>query len=172
MKFPGLLIAFSLVFLTLDGAQAARSVDSILDKNVVHAPGWEKLSHGNKVKVSAGDTLVAKPADAQYLDRVWSGDSDPELEAYLHDDSTDRSLYYSNHEVGFVEMDDWADMDVDELWQAYQEGAREQSRILGYTVTPMRWLVEPTLLANDSVAFYGLEVQFGGRGAAGQPRGV
>ena len=161
MRFAGLFATLGLVFLIVTSAEAARSVDRILDRNVVHTPGWEKLSHGNKVKVSVGDTLVAKPSDAQYLDRAWSGDSDPELEAYLYDDSTGRSLYYSNHEVGFVEMDDWAEMDVDELWQAYLEGAREQSRILGYQVTPLRWLVKPTLLTKDSVAFYGIEVQFG-----------
>lgn len=161
MKLSGLLAVIGLVTLTMGDAQAGTSVNGILDQNVVHTPGWEKLSHGNEVKVSGNDILVAKPADAQFLNRAWNGDSEPELEAYLYDDSTDRDLYFSHHEVGFVEMDDWADLDVDELWQSYLEGARDQSRVLGYRVTPLRWLVEPTLLADDSVAFYGLEVQFG-----------
>jgi len=60
-----------------------------------------------------------------------------------------------------VRMDDWDDLDVDELWQSYVEGAAAQSEQFGFEVKPLRWVIAPTLNREQAIAYYAIEAQFG-----------
>ena len=60
-----------------------------------------------------------------------------------------------------MKLDDWDELDVDELWESYVEGARDQSEQFGYEVRPLRWIIPPTLDRDGAVAYYAFEVKFG-----------
>jgi uncharacterized membrane-anchored protein len=87
------------------------------------------------------------------------GSIDPSLEAYWSSDEFE--LYFSYDPVGYVQMDDWDELDVDELWKSYLEGAKEQSPKYGHEVRPLGWVIRPTLDRVNSVAYYAVEAQFG-----------
>jgi uncharacterized membrane-anchored protein len=70
-------------------------------------------------------------------------------------------VYFAYDAVGYVGMEDWDDLDVDELWATYVEGTKEQSKQYGYQVRSLRWLIKPTLNRVNSVAYYAIEAQFG-----------
>lgn len=119
------------------------------------------------VSLESGGTLMAGDHDEVITDRDTldqisyqnSGDTDPTFEAYW--DRGVSSVFMNHHRSGFVQMDDWDELNVEELWDSYVEGAREQSEWLGYTVHPVRWVIEPTLNREAATAYYALEVQFG-----------
>lgn len=76
------------------------------------------------------------------------------------------SIYYSApEEIGHVNMDDWAEdvnSQIDEIWESYVEGAKEQSKRIGYDVVPLKWVQYPTLNKAAKVMTYGILVDFGG----------
>ncbi len=120
-----------------------------------------------KHALSNGATLITDEADEVLTDRAAldeisaqsQGEPDPTLEAYWG--SPEFEVYFNHEAVGYVEMDDWDELDVDDLWESYVEGAKEQSKLFGYEIRPLRWIVEPTLDRRSAVAYYALEVQFG-----------
>lgn len=76
------------------------------------------------------------------------------------------SIYYEAPEnVGHVNMDDWAEdvnSQIDEIWESYVEGSKEQSKRIGYEVTPLKWVQYPTLNKAAKVLTYGILIDFGG----------
>ncbi|MDH3475201.1 MAG: DUF2167 domain-containing protein [Rhodospirillales bacterium] len=114
-----------------------------------------------------GATLSADEADQVILDQETldqisvevAGGVDPTLEAYWA--RPDHEVYFNHEEVGYVKMDDWEDLDIDELWDSYVEGSKAQSKQFGYEVTPLRWVIQPTLNREKAVAYYAIELKFG-----------
>jgi uncharacterized membrane-anchored protein len=114
-----------------------------------------------------GATLSADEADQVVLDQETldqisvevAGGVDPTLEAYWA--RPDYEVYFNHEEVGYVKMDDWEDLDIDELWDSYVEGSKAQSEQFGYEVTPLGWVIEPTLNREKAVAYYAIELKFG-----------
>jgi uncharacterized membrane-anchored protein len=117
--------------------------------------------------LSNGATLIADEADEVLTDRAAldeistqsQGEPDPTLEAYWG--NAEFEVYLNHEAAGYVEMDDWDELDVEDLWESYVEGAKEQSKVFGFEIRPLRWVVEPTLDRRSAVAYYALEVQFG-----------
>jgi len=76
------------------------------------------------------------------------------------------SIYYgAAEEIGHVNMDDWTEdvnTQIDEIWDSYVEGAKAQSERIGYDVTPLRWVLYPTLNKAARVLTYGILLDFGG----------
>ena len=93
------------------------------------------------------------------ISRESQGSVDPSLEA--HWTTADFEVFFAYDPVGYVEMDDWDDLDVDDLWASYVDGAKEQSGVFGYEVRPLGWIIRPTLDRVNSVAYYAIEFQFG-----------
>lgn len=117
------------------------------------------LSNGATLTIDSADELVT---DRESLDEISissQGSVDPTLEAFWA--TPDLDVFLNNEPIGFVEMDDWDDLDVDALWESYVEGARNQSKEFGYEVKPLRWIIEPTLDTVNATAYYAFEVQFG-----------
>lgn len=76
------------------------------------------------------------------------------------------SIYYGPPEdIGHVNMDDWTEdvnAQIDEIWDSYVEGAKQQSERIGYPVTPVKWVLYPTLNKHARVMTYGILLDFGG----------
>lgn len=123
-------------------------------ETVVHT-----LSNGATLTTDAGDQVYV---DRETLDEISirsQGSADPSLEAFWATPELD--VFLNNEPVGYVEMDDWDELDVDALWESYVEGARAQSEEFGFEIKPLRWIIEPTLDQANATAYYALEVQFG-----------
>ena len=117
------------------------------------------LSNGGTLTADQADEVITDRATLDEISTNSQGEPDPTLEAYWG--SPEFEVYFNHEAIGYVRMDDWDELDVDELWESYVQGAREQSRLFGYDVKPLRWVVEPTLDREKAVAYYALEVQFG-----------
>ncbi len=118
-----------------------------------------QLSSGSILTTDATDDVITDRATLDQLSITSRGEPDPTLEAYWG--SPEFEVYFNYEAIGYVQMDDWDELDVDELWESYVEGAREQTKLFGYEVRPLRWIVQPTLDREKAVAYYALEVQFG-----------
>jgi len=76
------------------------------------------------------------------------------------------SIYYSPpEEIGYVDMEEWTDeanSQIDEIWESFVEGSKAQSERIGYEVTPVKWVLYPTLDKDTKVMTYGILLNFGG----------
>lgn len=76
------------------------------------------------------------------------------------------SIYYlPPEEIGYVDMEEWtedAKAQIDEIWQSYVEGAKAQSERIGFQITPLKWVLYPTLNQATKVMTYGILLDFGG----------
>ena len=118
-----------------------------------------ELSSGSVLTTDEADEVITDRATLDQLSITSRGEADPTLEAYWG--SPEFEVYFNYEAIGYVQMDDWDQLDVDDLWDSYVDGAKEQTRLFGYEVKPLRWIVEPTLDRDKAVAYYALEVQFG-----------
>jgi uncharacterized membrane-anchored protein len=117
------------------------------------------LSNGGTLTADQADEVITDRAALDEISTTSQGEPDPTLEAYWG--SPEFEVYFNHEAIGYVQMDDWDELDVDDLWDSYVEGAKEQTRLFGYEVKPLRWVIEPTLDREKAVAYYALEVQFG-----------
>jgi len=77
----------------------------------------------------------------------------------------DTIYYLPPEDIGYVDMEEWtedATGQIDEIWASFVEGARAQSERIGYAVTPLRWVLYPTLNKDTQVMAYGILLDFGG----------
>lgn len=123
-------------------------------EQVVHT-----LSNGVTLTTDAADEVVIDRETLDEISITSQGSVDPTLEAFWATSELD--VFLNNEPVGYVEMDDWDELDVEALWDSYVEGARGQSEEFGYEIRPLRWIIEPTLDQANATAYYALEVQFG-----------
>ena len=125
--------------------------------------GAERVLHplprGSVLTTDQGDEVVVDRDRLDAISRASQGSVDPSLEA--HWTTADFEVFFSYDPIGYVQMDDWDDLDVDDLWASYVEGAQDQSKVFGYEVRPLRWIIQPTLDHVNSVAYYAIEFQFG-----------
>ena len=117
------------------------------------------LPRGSVLATDQDDEVVLDRDQLDEISRQSQGNVDPSLEA--HWTTADFEVFFSYDPVGYVEMDDWDDLDVDDLWASYVDGADEQSEVFGYEVRPLGWIIPPTLDRRNSVAYYAIEFQFG-----------
>ncbi len=123
-------------------------------EQVVHT-----LSNGATLTTDAGDEVIVDRETLDEISVTSQGSADPTLEAFWATPELD--VFLNNEPIGYVEMDDWDELDVDALWDSYVEGARGQSETFGYEIKPLRWIIEPTLDQANATAYYAFEVQFG-----------
>ena len=122
-------------------------------------PVEHELSSGSVLTTDEADDVITDRATLDQLSTTSRGEPDPTLEAYWG--SPEFEVYFNYEGIGFVQMDDWDELDLGDLWESYVDGAKEQTKLFGYEVKPLRWIVEPTLDREKAVAYYALEVQFG-----------
>ncbi len=117
------------------------------------------LPRGSTLETDAAEFVTT---DRDTLDKVSiesQGSTDPSLEAYWSAPEFD--VYFSYDPVGYIKMDDWQDVNVEQLWASYVDGTKQQSKEIGANVRPLGWIIKPTLDRAHSVAYYAIEAQFG-----------
>jgi len=137
---------------------AAAGIFSVTASAGAHA-AEHMLPNGGTLSAGDGDEVITDRATLEEISIESQGSADPTLEAFWARDG--HSVYLNHESIGYVKMDDWDELDVDDLWESYVEGARAQSEQFGIEVRPLRWIVQPTLDQQAAVAYYALEVQFG-----------
>ncbi len=70
-------------------------------------------------------------------------------------------VYFEHMPVGYVPMGDWSELDADAVWNGYVAAAREPAGALDIRVTPLGWVIEPTLDRENAVAYYAIEARLG-----------
>jgi uncharacterized membrane-anchored protein len=126
-----------------------------VDATQIHHP----LPRGSVLITDQADEVVVDREQLNTISRESQGSVDPSLEA--HWTTADFEVFFAYDPVDYVQMDDWDDLDVDDLWASYVDGAKEQSEVFGYEVRPLGWIIRPTLDRVNSVAYYAIEFQFG-----------
>lgn len=67
---------------------------------------------------------------------------------------------------GYVKFDDWdndnSKDEINEIWNEVVEGSKEQSTVLGYDVTPVKWAVYPKLDKKKSYMYYAILINWNG----------
>ncbi len=70
-------------------------------------------------------------------------------------------VYFEHMPVGYVPMGDRSELDADAIWDSYVAAAREPAGSLDIRVTPLGWIIEPTLDPENAVAYYAIEARLG-----------
>lgn len=118
--------------------------------------------------ITAEGASMLLGADACAFDRLLNAQETCTTDAIVFplEGSVVASIYYAPpQEIGHVDMEAWTGdvaSQIDEIWQSYVEGSREQSERLGYEVTPVKWVLYPTLDKRAKVMTYGILLNFGG----------
>lgn len=118
--------------------------------------------------ITAEGAAMLQGADACTFDRLLNAEEVCTTDAVVFppEGSVIASIYYAPpQEIGYVDMEEWTDdasSRIDEIWQSYVEGSKEQSARLGYEVTPVKWVLYPTLDRRAKVMTYGILLNFGG----------
>ena len=162
-----LLAAISLSSFGLAFAQS--EADRVLDGLVSRAAdASEGVPLGNAM-VTAPGGIILKGEDACRYSANLNADEVCETSAIVFPPDgvrIDSIYYHPAQNIGHVNMDDWtADVNaqIDEIWESYREGAAAQSERIGYQVTPVKWVLYPTLDKDAKVMTYGVLFDFDGQ---------
>jgi len=119
-------------------------------------------------RIIASDGLLLQGEDACTFSSVLNADEVCDITAIMfpRDGVGIDSIYYSAPEdIGHVNMDDWTEdvtSQIDNIWDSYVEGAKAQSKRIGFDVVPLKWVLYPTLNKAAKVMTYGILLDFGG----------
>jgi uncharacterized membrane-anchored protein len=97
----------------------------------------------------------------------WSKADCPELENIIgnYRAGVDSVIIEKPNSQGYVKLDDWDEGDRDEqiksLWDELVESSKAQSKEVGETIQPVRWVVYPTLNKRKQTLVYAFLIQWG-----------
>ena len=158
------------VWMVLSLAPAAHAGDSsfpqtqqAVNAEIINLP-WEyelqkySLEKSNsQFKLSEGFALLRGDA-ARRFDFLTQGMEDPDTEALIYNQDTEIQLIFNYYPSGYVSMEDWEDLDADELLSQISENTdksnaeRTKHNIAGLSVGG--WLQKPRLNEdNNSVSW-------------------
>ena len=112
---------------------------------------------------------VLQGDDACTFDRLINAEESCAVDAIVfppEETAIDTIYYLPPAEIGYVDMEEWtedANNDIDAIWASFVEGAKAQSERIGYQVTPLKWVLYPTLNKDTKVMTYGILLDFGGQ---------
>jgi uncharacterized membrane-anchored protein len=128
----------------------------------------EGIEIGGATVTSAGGWAMQHDEACEF-NRLLNGDHDAcSILAILvppDEIGIDSIYYYSGEDVGHVDMEEWtgdARSEIDNLWDSYVAGTKEQGEILGETIEPLRWVLYPTLNKERGIMTYGILISFDG----------
>jgi len=131
----------------------------------------EDVSDGQTVDsatISALDGHILKGEKACTFSHLLNADEYCNVSAIVfpREGTAIDTIYYTPPaEIGYVNMDDWTEdvrSQIDEIWESYVQGSREQSQRIGFNVEPVKWVLYPTLDKTAKVMTYGILLNFGG----------
>lgn len=164
----GLVVALALGFAmssaaALDEQQQAQ-LGALLE-------GASDVSGGTRVgqaKITAWDGRLLRGEAACEFSRILNADEVCTTEAIVFPPRSSGidSIYYGTpEEIGYVDMSEWTDdatAQIDAIWQDFVAASKAQSARIGFEVTPLKWVLYPTLDKQAKVMTYGFLMDFGG----------
>jgi uncharacterized membrane-anchored protein len=168
--FRILAAALLLTGLTISGAAALTPEEEAqldaLFENALDASGGVEVGRGT---ITAQGAIALQGEAACTFDRLLNAEETCVTDAVLFPPKSETaivSIYFTPpEEIGYVDMEEWTEdisSQIDELWENYVQGTKDQSARLGYDVTPVRWVLYPTLDKEAKVMTYGILLNFGG----------
>ncbi len=168
-RICGLLMGAVALCATLSSA-AALTVEEEQQLDALFSNAAD-VSNGVKVggaTIAAEGGWILRGEEACTYSRLLNADLACDTEAIVFPPEgigVDSIYYGAPEDIGHVNMDDWTEdvnAQIDEIWDSYVEGAKAQSERIGYQVTPVKWVLYPTLNKAARVMTYGILLDFGG----------
>lgn len=160
------LICISFTFFLTEPAITKANVQ---DYNPVNFTKPLSLSRGKIIPTSRGGAYLPRNQSCRYIQEQWGWDSSScesiENIIFQPRPGIDTLSIDKPNDDGFVSFDDWGDNaaeTIDEIWDQYVEGSKAQSRKLGVSIVPQKWLVYPTLDKRKSYMYYAILVNWDG----------
>jgi uncharacterized membrane-anchored protein len=99
----------------------------------------------------------------------WNSEACKGIEniVFLHSPGVDTIVVETPNSDGHVRFDDWQgeslNKAIQEIWDNFAIGAKNQSQNLGFNVTPKNWRVYPTLDKSNNYMYYAIHLDWDGR---------
>jgi uncharacterized membrane-anchored protein len=163
---------FLFAFASAAAVQDAQAMDEATAAKVRALPwvhsGSQTLPLSNStVALQDGYNMVVGES-ARELMRLVGEPVDPELEADVLDQDFGKEVLFSFFDVGYVTLDDWKDIDPDEMIDSIKEGteeANETRRKNGSAPIHVRgWLRKPTLDQATNTVYWAISADDGSPG--------
>lgn len=138
---------------------------------------FNTLNFTEPLSLSRGK-ITPRTQDAEYLTHDescrfavnqwgWTPESCPSLEnIFFHPvPGTDTVIVSTPNTDGYVSFDDWESDSknaIPEIWKNYVEGAKAQGERLHQNISPIKWLVYPTLVKDMNFLYYAVAVDWNG----------
>lgn len=126
------------------------------------------LYRGKISPVSPDAVYLNKEDRCNILINEMSWDSCDEVEAMIFGlaPGIDTVMVETPNSDGFVDLNDWEGGDrqaeVDQIWDDFAMGAKEQGKALGQRIEAVRWYVQPTLNKEKSYLYYAILIDWDG----------
>lgn len=120
------------------------------------------LSRGNLLPLSPESLYLSSKESCDLVVREfgWQKDSCSSIEniVFGHLPEIDTLILDKPNSDGYVKFDDWDEDtvkgEIDSIWESLISSSKEQSKILGYDITPIKWIVFPKLEKRHSYMYY------------------
>ena len=134
-----------------------------VDEEIINLP-WEYQLQGytleksnSTFELSEGFALLRNDA-ARRFDFLTQGVEDPDTEALIYNQDTEIQLIFNYYPVGYVSLEDWEDLDADDLLKQITENTESSNEERAkHNITSLKiggWLQKPRLNKdNNSVSW-------------------
>ena len=141
-------------------------------KEIFHSLDWKKggthelIKSNSTISLPADCYLLLTQEDANKWRTATTGDDDdPSLEASVHALDFDNEILFRYFDEGYVSLDDWDDMDPNELIQDIikntEENNIERLKKNQLEIHVIGWLQEPYLDRKTNTVYWAIEIDQG-----------
>jgi len=129
-----------------------------------------KLSRGSLFPKSQNSIYLSHNDSCSFIQREFGWEKDNcyliENIVFGHLTGIDTLIIEKPNSEGYVKFDDWdrenSKDEITAIWNEMVEGSKEQSKVLGYDVTPVKWVVYPNLDKKKSYMYYAILINWNG----------
>jgi uncharacterized membrane-anchored protein len=127
------------------------------------------VSRGKIMPVSTGSQRLANEDACRLVTEKWgwSNSACGEIDGFIlkHLPGIDTLLVKKPNSDGYVKFDDWgsneAKDEISEIWDELVTGSKAQSQRAGEEITPLKWVVYPSLDKAKSYMYYAYLMRWG-----------
>ena len=125
------------------------------------------LSRGKLNPINPDSLIYPESVACEMIKNDWGWASCEGIDKviYSHIVGIDTTVVITPDSQGYVSFDDWNDSDrdseIEDIWDTLVEDAKEQSKLAGVDIRPIKWVVYPTLDSDNKYLYYAFKVQWG-----------
>lgn len=139
----------------------AEAVEQVIESLDWRGTGTYKLPSSNASLSVPAEHLVLIGKDAEKLSNLIGNTSDASLEAITVDDSFRNTVYFFNHDEGYVSLDDWEKINPEQLLSSIREntekGNKERRKKGIGEIHILGWIQEPALDKHTHTVYWSIE---------------